>query len=430
MLTPAQVIPFLLHKDEFIRFYAAEYLAKAHDPAPGTAEHLWESIEQFGVTPSLPLLYNLSEVPATEKSTRKLLQVLGTEISDNAWLALVDTVADLDFKLLEQFKTEILGRTDILPPVTLNHLQARLDLIPESPETLWKQLCEHANAANQYFEGELEPEKAQRLIEALARHPEFANTKALTILENDSAEESWLEIYCVDLLGATRCHEAVDLLIDRLRRTDNDCILENVAIALTKIGDPSVIKKIASNFSKESYWFRLYSNEIFSRFKHPDSEAALISLIENEPERDVRTFLASSLCELCTDRPDGLELIRRLIKQKQYDRKVHDLKDSLLIVSTMVGYSIDEAKFWLPDIAEERKANQEFSDALITDKADDFRARMMRGEDPYLDETEEDFEDFDSVESAPIRVEPATGRNDPCPCGSGKKYKKCCMVKC
>ena len=24
------------------------------------------------------------------------------------------------------------------------------------------------------------------------------------------------------------------------------------------------------------------------------------------------------------------------------------------------------------------------------------------------------------------RVEPKVGRNDPCPCGSGKKYKKCC----
>ncbi|UCH82539.1 MAG: SEC-C domain-containing protein, partial [Nitrospiraceae bacterium] len=22
-----------------------------------------------------------------------------------------------------------------------------------------------------------------------------------------------------------------------------------------------------------------------------------------------------------------------------------------------------------------------------------------------------------------------TGRNDPCPCGSGKKYKKCCLSK-
>ncbi|UAA38578.1 UPF0149 family protein [Paraneptunicella aestuarii] len=26
-----------------------------------------------------------------------------------------------------------------------------------------------------------------------------------------------------------------------------------------------------------------------------------------------------------------------------------------------------------------------------------------------------------------VRTEPKTGRNDPCPCGSGKKYKKCCL---
>ncbi|MEJ1968300.1 MAG: UPF0149 family protein [Rhizomicrobium sp.] len=26
----------------------------------------------------------------------------------------------------------------------------------------------------------------------------------------------------------------------------------------------------------------------------------------------------------------------------------------------------------------------------------------------------------------PVRTEPKIGRNDPCPCGSGKKYKKCC----
>jgi len=24
------------------------------------------------------------------------------------------------------------------------------------------------------------------------------------------------------------------------------------------------------------------------------------------------------------------------------------------------------------------------------------------------------------------REEPKVGRNEPCPCGSGKKYKKCC----
>ena len=28
-----------------------------------------------------------------------------------------------------------------------------------------------------------------------------------------------------------------------------------------------------------------------------------------------------------------------------------------------------------------------------------------------------------------IREEPKIGRNEPCPCGSGKKYKKCCLYK-
>jgi preprotein translocase subunit SecA len=27
----------------------------------------------------------------------------------------------------------------------------------------------------------------------------------------------------------------------------------------------------------------------------------------------------------------------------------------------------------------------------------------------------------------PYRSEPKTGRNEPCPCGSGKKYKRCCL---
>ena len=33
------------------------------------------------------------------------------------------------------------------------------------------------------------------------------------------------------------------------------------------------------------------------------------------------------------------------------------------------------------------------------------------------------------VKKAPVRKEKKIGPNDPCPCGSGKKYKKCCMQK-
>ena len=37
------------------------------------------------------------------------------------------------------------------------------------------------------------------------------------------------------------------------------------------------------------------------------------------------------------------------------------------------------------------------------------------------------FEDGQLVGETPtVRETPKVGRNDPCPCGSGKKYKKCC----
>jgi preprotein translocase subunit SecA len=38
----------------------------------------------------------------------------------------------------------------------------------------------------------------------------------------------------------------------------------------------------------------------------------------------------------------------------------------------------------------------------------------------------------DASEDAPapyVRAVPKIGRNDPCPCSSGKKYKKCCLLK-
>ncbi len=39
------------------------------------------------------------------------------------------------------------------------------------------------------------------------------------------------------------------------------------------------------------------------------------------------------------------------------------------------------------------------------------------------------YEDGEMVKQKPVvREEPKVGRNDPCPCGSGKKFKKCCGV--
>ena len=47
--------------------------------------------------------------------------------------------------------------------------------------------------------------------------------------------------------------------------------------------------------------------------------------------------------------------------------------------------------------------------------------------DPPANEIE-GLDNYSNV-SEPIRVEKKVGRNEPCPCGSGKKYKKCCGQK-
>ena len=43
----------------------------------------------------------------------------------------------------------------------------------------------------------------------------------------------------------------------------------------------------------------------------------------------------------------------------------------------------------------------------------------------YLSQENEDIDPSGPVKQEPIRVEKAPGRNDLCPCGSGKKYKHC-----
>ncbi|MBI3327944.1 MAG: SEC-C domain-containing protein, partial [Nitrospinae bacterium] len=50
--------------------------------------------------------------------------------------------------------------------------------------------------------------------------------------------------------------------------------------------------------------------------------------------------------------------------------------------------------------------------------------------DEILDLLKPDRSRLGSIKPVPFRREDTkVGRNDPCPCGSGKKYKYCCLNK-
>ena len=48
----------------------------------------------------------------------------------------------------------------------------------------------------------------------------------------------------------------------------------------------------------------------------------------------------------------------------------------------------------------------------------------MRAQGDMYDESLDDEDEY--YPETFVRAEPKVGRNEPCPCRSGKKYKKCC----
>jgi uncharacterized protein YecA (UPF0149 family) len=84
----------------------------------------------------------------------------------------------------------------------------------------------------------------------------------------------------------------------------------------------------------------------------------------------------------------------------------YDLKSSLVVACKLMAYDVPELKQWEQELAKPRQLfpSGGFSPA--------------------------DFGDLDEEPtSSSISTSVKIGRNDPCPCGSGKKFKKCCLNK-
>jgi preprotein translocase subunit SecA len=74
--------------------------------------------------------------------------------------------------------------------------------------------------------------------------------------------------------------------------------------------------------------------------------------------------------------------------------------------------SIKEGKEKKTDMSSMRQRKEEF-------------AISSTGGPEYASQDNEYIDPSTPVKQEPIRVEPKIGRNDPCPCGSGKKFKNC-----
>jgi hypothetical protein len=215
-----------------------------------------------------------------------------------------------------------------------------------------------------------------------------------------------------------RLEPALPLIVKKLHEC-GEILSEECVEALSKIGTDAAAKTVTEGWLKAEWDYRLYATSALEKIHSDTTVRKCLELLPQDQDLDIRTKLADALLGQFAD--EGIEPVREIVQRRAYDPMNTDLMRKLVVVSTILGVTFPEYLIWKRE-AEERWAKQER------------KMKEMRGffhAPPTLPPKSEPagkHDDFLERKSAPyLRTEKQVGRNDPCPCGSGKKFKKCCM---
>jgi len=146
MLLPNQVIPFLSHADELLRDWAALYFQSAHDPAPLTADGVWEAFDKLESSASTEsLMHLLPSLPASDAATHRLIAAVDDDkyldAEEEIWIAL----EELDIAQLRRHTDAILAIPE-LPDDVRDNINERLELAKLPADQLWDRLLHYLDA--------------------------------------------------------------------------------------------------------------------------------------------------------------------------------------------------------------------------------------------------------------------------------------------
>lgn len=234
--------------------------------------------------------------------------------------------------------------------------------------------------------------------------------------------KGWSPIHAIHILALIRNQEALELLLDaiRYRGYDLDEMLDNVTSLLVAFGEDAIEPLI--KFTKD---------ETLEAYTRSTATTSLAILTRNNPT--YKNIVMRHLIELLES--TGEDTFASLI--------VHDITlyhDTSIIPE--IHKVFEEEKILEFFMSEENfiskiksKDDEKEIENNTQDPLDHFSRENIESLDDHSSKPdEEDFawlgeDDPESEMDDEIIRKEKIGRNDPCPCGSGKKYKKCCMGK-
>jgi hypothetical protein len=160
-------------------------------------------------------------------------------------------------------------------------------------------------------------------------------------------------------------------------------------------------------------------------------------LLAQEKEFDIQLNLAEALLGQFAE--EGIEAARQLLLGRELDFQSRGLRSFLLETCTIMGKSFPEYDEWLAT----EKADKEEHFRRVKELQGDPTGLLLFALEKLTGKKVADVAQAKSEKKPPTMPKPIprlppsrksegkqkVGRNDPCPCGSGKKFKHCCMRK-
>lgn len=427
----------ILFPESAIRATALAYFSWSHCQDETLMPLVIQAIEQYGRDTGFDLLWEAERLPQTEATIRWLTDELAKD-----WY--------LDDVNIDNYRTAAAvvlchARVDLLRPEMADlpafpeelktQFFERLEMAAWDWDTGWaalEQLGRKTQEAQDFNRYELN--RLDRIVEALGRYPE-KGAIPLALLRGDypDAKADWIEwiaMVLVELVGAMRLPEALPILLKLLHERDIFFNDSNVK-ALRWIGGDDVVRAIAEDWADASPDVRQYGAQVLERIHTDLSAEKCFEFFTAERMPRTQEFLAHAL--LANFVEEAIEPIRQALLANRWTLTPKDLKRRLVATSAVMDKTFPEYEAWHEECVATEWGNAGFSRMRIRrnyregggfDDTDTYDSNWK----PAKKYTPEPYEPPPRPE--PIRREdPRIGRNDPCPCGSGKKYKKCCLGK-
>ncbi|WP_442598519.1 SEC-C metal-binding domain-containing protein [Neobacillus sp. D3-1R] len=377
-----KIEPHLLSEELLIQKFILRLLSEYYPFVPPEwTERLLNDALQSKVK-EFNILMNLEKLPFSERAVMFLIEGLKNSDASNQYLylRLVDKIEpELAFKYREQLE----------PYAPKDNWDFYRILLEGSEEEVWETYGDLLGGLGKSPEHNHQLYSKAKLLVKTLIHKGWVDENEIDLILGEQLHEKYFAyhgILAVYMIGLLKLPKYIPLLVSFLDR-DDDILLEETADALISFQSDEVVESVVPYARMQES--SIFAISVLSGTKTPLATQVLKDLMTELTDEDDQSIVFEALC--------------------------HQLSDAAL-----------------PEIEAYLKNHPQSYLVEIEELAYGFY-KVMGENHPYLEEwkriaekNEADFAKDMERQNQPSSLNPKVGRNDPCPCGSGKKYKKCC----